>query len=251
MQIVGSEPGPLCVARMRAAVLSGEADAALHAADDLPSGEHDRLHLIAVLSRGDPRDVLCTTSGTSFRRLRPGARVSVAGPRRELQLSALRPDLTVAPLEDDIRAAIARSDAVVVSSATVVRLGLQAHVSDIFSLDQLVPGAGQGALVLEARSDDRETLQLVAGVNHPMSRLQLDAERAVLRRLQAWSAASIGAVAEFKYGTVTVRGVLAAPAGAPLVRVRRSGPAATSAQVAEAVASALLLQETSAGSWWP
>ena len=238
-------PGAEAIERARGAALTGRADAAVHLADELPCQEHDRLELIAVPKRADRRDVLCAR-GVAFRGLRPGARIGAAGANRLSQLALLRPDLELIPLEEDAVTSLlhveeGELDGAVLSSAEVSLLKLEQLVSGAFSLAEVVPAAGQGALVLEAENRDCFALRVLQSFDDPGSRFEVFAERAVLRRLHAWPTSSVGVTAESRYGSVSICGVLAPGPGQPLVRCERSGPVAMVEQIAGAVASRLLL----------
>ena len=244
VRVLFCEAGPQAVARVRAAVLEGEADAAVHSAEDLPCLDHEKLEVIAILPRGDPRDALYSEKGASFAQLHPGARVGVAGAARAAQLGELRPDLWVVALDGDAPALdrVGRDlDAAVVPAMVLAQSGRPA--SGLFALEKLVPGAGRGTIAIEVRAGERGLLPLLAELDDPRSRLQWTAERVVLRRLAAWPASSLGVIAEVTYGSVTLHGALATGAPMPLVRAHRSGPAAMATQVADSVAGALLLQE--------
>ena len=250
LRILFCEEGPQAVARMRAAVLEGEADAAVHSAEDLPGLDHEKLEVIAIPPRSDPRDALYSKNGAAFAQLDRGARVGAAGAARAAQLAELRPDLCVVALEGNATSALERVgrdlDAIVVPALVLVQLGRSA--SDRFPLDKLVPGVGRGTIAIEVRAGQHGVLPPLAELDDARSRLQWTAERVVFRRLQAWPASNLGAVAEVTYGSVTLHGALATGAPTPVIRAHRSGPAAMAKQVADAVASALLLQEESAGS---
>ena len=251
VRILHREEGRYAVARVRAAVLEGEADAAVHSAEDLPGPDHEKLEVIAILPRCDPRDALYSSNGAAFARLGRGARVGAAGTVRAAQLAELRPDLCIVELVDGDAAGVERVghdlDAVVVPAIALELLGLPA--CERFPLGKLVPGVGRGAIALEVRAGQRRALELLAELDDPRSRLQVMAERAVFRRLQAWPAQNLGVAAEVQYGSVTLYGALAAGARSPVLRAQRSGPAAMASQVAASVASALLLQEGSASAW--
>lgn len=243
-RIVTCAPGQGAVGRIRAAVLSGEADVAVHRADELPWAEHEGLRMLAIPLRGDPREVLCA-SGVPLSGLPPGARVGTFGSRSGLQLSQLRSDLVVVALDGDVLSALRRLDddlaAVVVSRAAVVALDQEERITKIFSSVQFVPAAGQAALALEARAADQETGSSLLSLNDAASRLCVLTERTVARRLAAWPPANVGASCALEYGFVSVTAVLAPGVGSLLLRAVRSGPAANARQIAEAVADELVL----------
>ena len=88
------------VIELEDALLSGDADLAVHSAKDVPVDLADGLALIATPERADPRDVLC--GAASLDALREGARVGTASLRRRAQLLARRPDLVVGDLRGNV-----------------------------------------------------------------------------------------------------------------------------------------------------
>ncbi len=248
IRLVPCEPGPGALGRVREAVLNGKADVAVHAADELPWAEHERLRMVAIPSRGDARDALCTNLG-SHSKLPPGALVGARGPRVRLQLGRLHPAVVVVALDEGVASALGRLeedlDGIVAPLEDLVLLEQQERVTETFSLLQVVPAAGQAALALEVRADDRETGSRLAPLNHAASRLCVLTERTVARRLSAWPGLQVGTTCALDFGFVAITAVLAPTLAGPLLRVFRSGPVANARQIAEAVADELvLLQET-------
>jgi len=173
------------VAEVRAAVLDGRADIAVHSAKDLPAVLHEGLVLAAVPARADPRDVLV---GARLDELAPGATVATGSARRRVQLAWRRPDLTFAGLRGNIATRLSRvpaGGAVVVAAAALERLGIDLGSRPVEVLDPTVmlPQVGQGALAVECRADDDRLRDLLAHIEHPPSRWAVDAERAFLAEL--------------------------------------------------------------------
>src|SRR5947199_1576504 len=168
------------VKEVQAVVLEGRADFAVHSAKDLPSASVDGLVIAAVPQRADARDALV---GRRFEALAPGARVGTGSVRRRAQLAWLRPDLTFAGLRGNMDTRLSKAGdfaAIVVAAAALDRLGRIAEISEVLSTSLLVPQVGQGALAIECRADDEETLFALAAIEHEPSRRAVDAERAWL-----------------------------------------------------------------------
>jgi hydroxymethylbilane synthase len=175
------------------AVLSGRTHAAVHSAKDLPSLQVPGMVLAAVPEREDPRDVLVAARGgqvaigCALDDLPEGAQVGTGSPRRAALLGYLRPDLKVSPLRGNVDSRLRRVregdlDAVVLAVAGLRRLGLELD-GDPLDPAVFVPAPGQGALAVEARDGDAETLDLLAAVTHDLSSRALRGERAFLARL--------------------------------------------------------------------
>lgn len=164
---------------LRAAILDGAVDAAVHSLKDLPAAQPDSLEIAAVPARADLRDALCARDGLTLETLPEGARVGTGSPRRVAQLRALRPDLVLVDIRGNVQTRLARVpgleghddhapaaagaprgdlDAVILACAGLDRLGMAHVITERIDPDVMVPAPGQGALAVEIRADDRPLL---------------------------------------------------------------------------------------------
>ena len=211
------------VKEVQAAVLDGRADIAVHSAKDLTSSTPEGLVLAAVPRRGDPRDALV---GCGLADLPVGATVATGSVRRKAQLAHLRPDLRFAELRGNIATRldlVASFDAIVMAAVALQRLGLEPGVVDVLNPDVFVPQVGQGAIAVECRATDRETLTLVSAIEHQPSRRTVDAERAFLAELGGDCNLPAGAHATNPGGGVELTGLLSSIDGSRLIRDTRMG----------------------------
>lgn len=184
---------------LRRAVREGEVDLAVHSLKDLPTAPEPGLVLAAVPEREDPRDVLVARDDLTLATLPTGARVGTGSPRRAAQLLLARPDLDVRDIRGNVDTRIGyvrggELDAVVLARAGLARLGRLAEVTDTLEDDVMLPAAGQGALAVECREGDTGLAARLAEIlDHPPTRREVDAERAVLAALEAGCTAPIGA----------------------------------------------------------
>lgn len=184
------------VKEVQAAVLDGQADAAVHSAKDLPSVTAPGLLLAAVGERGDPRDALV---GSTLAGLPSGAVVATGSVRRRAQLAHLRPDLTFADLRGNIATRLAKAegfDAVVMAVAALERLGMGDRIAEALDPATMVPQAAQGAIAVECRDDDEATITALRTIDHGPTRRAVDAERAFLATLGGGCTLPVGAYAE-------------------------------------------------------
>lgn len=184
---------------LREALHDGRIDVAVHSFKDLPSADDPRFHLV-VPQREDRRDVLVARDGLTLDTLPSGARIGTSAPRRVGQIRTLRPDLDVVPLRGNIDSRMGqirdgRLDAVVLAAAGLNRLGVLPDASYVFDTEELLCAPAQGALAVECRADDQDTVALLNSIACPEATLCTDAERGVLRVLQAGCTAPIGASA--------------------------------------------------------
>jgi hydroxymethylbilane synthase len=207
------------------AVLSGDADVAIHSAKDLPSMTPDGLSLTCVPERLDAADVLI---GRSLAGLGPGATVATGSPRRRALLLERRPDLRVVGLRGNMAtrfAAAGRSDidAVVVAAAAMERLGENELSAERLDTAWFVPQVGQGALALEVRVDDVASASVLAPLNQRDAMIALVAERAFLRELGAGCSVPCGAYATVLGETTSISGVMLSVDGTRSVRAVMKG----------------------------
>ena len=193
------------VIEIERALLDGEIDLAVHSLKDLPSAETDGLTVAAVLAREDPRDVLVSRDGSPLAALPSGAAIGTGSPRRAAQLIALRGDIDVRDIRGNVDTRIRKAEegeyeAVVLAAAGLARLGWLERAAQIFEPEEMLPAGGQGALALQARSDDREALDLVSTVDDRETRVAVTAERGFERRLGGGCHAAIAAYATVGYG---------------------------------------------------
>ncbi len=198
------------VKEVQEAVRDGRADVAVHSAKDLPSETPPGLVIAALPERGDPRDALV---GTPLDDLPTGATVATGSVRRRAQLAGLRPDLVFAGLRGNVptRLEKARSvDAAVLSHAAMQRLELSHRATEVLDPSVMLPQVGQGALALECRADDDETLEVVNAIDDVAVRRAVTAERAFLGRLGGGCNLPVGALASSAHDGEVVIDVLVA-----------------------------------------
>jgi hydroxymethylbilane synthase len=212
------------VKEVQDAVLRGDADLAVHSAKDLPAGTPDGLVLAAIPERGDPRDALV---GTPLDALPTGAHVGTGSVRRRAQLAALRPDLTFGELRGNIPTRLEKAaafDAAVVAAAALDRLGLSDRIAERLAPSTLLPQVGQGALAVECRADDTDTIAALTAIDDPTAHREVRAERAFLDRLGGGCNLPCGALARPGHdGTLVLDALLASLDGRIVLRVRGEG----------------------------
>lgn len=235
------------VGAVRAAVLSGDCDLAVHSFKDLPTVAAPGLQLGAVPPREDPADALCCRDGLTLADLPEGAKVGTGSPRRAAQLLGLRPDLTVVEIRGNVETRLRRTtedlDAVVLAAAGLRRLGLADRITELFDVATFLPAPAQGALAVECREDaPAALLEALSDLDDPATRLAALAERAVLARLEAGCAAPVAAHAQVVDGRLRLTATVVALDGSRRISEQASGePAGAAAEaLGELVADRLL-----------
>ena len=242
--IVGSASSGVFVTAVREALVAGDCDLAVHSLKDMPVAPYEGIALAALPVREDSRDALCA-GGLRLADLPQGARIGTGSPRRTAQVLALRPDLDVVPVRGnvDTRLGMVGStlDGVVLAVAGLKRLGRFDAVSEIFTLDAMVPAPGQGALAVEVRADAPADLAgAVALLDHAATRAATVAEREALRVLEAGCSAPIGAHAALVNGILTLTVRVTNATGTLQLSETTRGPATEAARLGKATAHSLL-----------
>jgi hydroxymethylbilane synthase len=234
----------LFVKEIEDALLSRDAEIAVHSMKDLPAVVAEGLVIGAVPVREDPRDALCSPRARKLSDLKQGARVGTSSLRRGAQLKALRPDLQIEVIRGNVETRLKKTeqglDAVVLAYAGLRRLGLAEHATYVFDPSEMLPAVAQGALALECRADDPATLARLQPLDDADTRHRVEAERGLLRRLEGGCQVPIAAHATVSNGTVSLRALVASLDGVRVVRGERVGPVADARSLGEALGEELL-----------
>ena len=233
------------------AVLDQRADLAVHSLKDLPTEPAEGLYLAAVPPRADVDDALLFPASkpelTNLDSLAPGAVVGTGSVRRQSQLRHLRPDLQLKEVRGNVETRLRKLDdgeydALVLAVAGLTRLGFEGRIRQRLSPPIMFPAVGQGALGLECRVDDEPLRQLLSQIEDPATRQRVDAERAVLRHLQAGCHAPVGVRTSFEQGQLVLEAVVLSPDGTTRLLATGSASPATANELGITVAEDLLSQ---------
>jgi hydroxymethylbilane synthase len=226
------------VAELEQALLEGEIDVAVHSAKDVPADLLEGLAVLAIPARTDPRDVLC--GAPSLRDLRAGARVATSSLRRMAQVRAVRDDLEIVPVRGNVDTRLRKLhegefDAMVLAAAGLERLGRSEEAGGV--LGELVPAAGQGALLIEGHPDALSPDDL-AELHDPDTAACVEAERTLVRVLGATCHTPMGAHARWLgHDEIELTAWVGLPDGSEWIGDRRRGDAA---ELGQGVAERLL-----------
>jgi hydroxymethylbilane synthase len=211
------------VTDVQSAVLSGEADIAVHSAKDLPAETNPGLVLASVPERADPRDALV---GCIWNDLPKGALIATGSIRRRSHLSHLRPDLKFQELRGNIETRLLRVDdvdAILVAKAALDRLGLNPEQMDVLPVSILLPQVGQGALAIECRNEDFEVIQMLKGIEDQKVRSLVDTERAFLAEIGSGCSLPVAAHAVLEKEKILLKASIASKDGTTLLKAEDIG----------------------------
>lgn len=211
------------------ALLSGAARFAVHSMKDMPPESPPGLITAAIPAREDPRDVFISSIAASPWDLPQGAKVGTASVRRAAQLLSRRPDLKVAPLRGNVGTRLEKlergeADATFLALAGLKRLGMESHATCIMAPEDMLPAAGQGALCVQTREDDKEARAIAASFNCNKTSNCVAMERAFLAGLDGSCRTPIAALAVIEGGLVRFRGALLSLDGAQVFSAERELP---------------------------
>ena len=235
----------LFIKELEQALLEDRADLAVHSMRDVPAELPADLHIVAVLEREDPRDVLVTPGGLTLDALPAGSRVGTSSLRRASQLLAHRPDLAIESLRGNVptrlaRLAEGRFDGIVLAAAGLERLGLRDARCHALAVDIMLPAVGQGAIGIECRRGDAPVERHLVALDAPATACCMAAERAMNATLGGSCEVPVAGYARLEGGVIEITGLVAAVDGSDVVRQTSSGPAAAAASLGARLGESML-----------
>jgi len=194
----------------------GRIDLSVHSAKDVETIRPPEFHFPAFLPRADRRD--CLVGAASIAAIPQGAVVGTSAPRRAAQLLNLRPDCKVVTFRGNVATRLAKlaageADVTFLAAAGLERLD-QSDVGHPLGQDEWIPAAAQGVIAIECRADDATTTALLAAIDHPATRAELEAERALLAELGGTCHSPVAVLCEGGEGELVMRAALFSPDGA-------------------------------------
>jgi hydroxymethylbilane synthase len=239
----------LFVKELEVALLEGEVDLAVHSLKDMPAIQPEGLELCAYPVRADPRDAIALRSGMTggLESLPQGAIVGTSSLRRQAQLLAMRPDLSVIPIRGNVQTRLRKLDegvdgmsATLLAVAGLRRLELHERISAALDTAAMIPAVGQGALAVQTRSSDSAVREIVARLDHAETRSVVLAERAFLARLEGGCQVPIAGHAVLMGEDLRLVGFVGTPDGARALCHEITGPVGDGEMLGETLAERLL-----------
>jgi hydroxymethylbilane synthase len=228
-------------------LLDQKIDIAVHALKDLPSEETKDLETKVFLKRNDPRDVFISLKYKSIIDLEPDSIIGTSSSRRAAQLKVLRKDLNINLIRGNIDTRINKLekenfDAIVLSYAGIKTLGLEKKVSQIFSIDEMLPCVGQGVIVLQTRKNDQNIFNLIHKINDPNTLSCVTAERTMLKTIKGDCDTAVGGLATINNNLITLRSELFSIDGKQKFFSKASGKVDDAKEIGVKVGTELIAQ---------
>jgi hydroxymethylbilane synthase len=188
-------------------------DIAVHALKDMPAIETVGLRTNTFLKRNDPREILITQSGKKLNELKINSIIGTSSYRREFQIKKIRTDLNCKLIRGNVDTRIKKLndglyDAIILSYAGIKSLEIEDKITETFSIEEIIPSAGQGIIALQCRNNDIEIISVLDAINDKETSLRAHAERNVLKVLEGDCETAIGTHAIIEGDQITLQAEL-------------------------------------------
>src|SRR5690554_197758 len=235
----------LFVKELETAMLTGVADIAVHSMKDVPMEFPEGLGLAVICQREDPTDAFVSNQYKSLDAMPAASVVGTSSLRRQCQLLARRPDLTVKFLRGNVQTRLQKLDngeydAIILATAGLLRLQLEARIASRIAPEECLPAGGQGAVGIECRLQDTGLIELLKPLHHASSAECVLAERAMNRRLEGGCQVPIACYAIHVPEGIWLRGLVGSPDGQRMLVDDIRGPAKDAEAIGVALAERLL-----------
>jgi hydroxymethylbilane synthase len=232
------------VREIEAALLRGDIDIAVHSMKDMPTEQPPELHFPVVPARGEVRDAYVSRDGQPLTTRRDGLRIGTGSLRRRSQLLAVNQTLELREVRGNVDTRLRKMregevDALVLAAAGLIRLGLEAEITEYLPMDVMLPAVGQGALGVQTRCGDAVEA-LLAPLHDAATGWAVAAERAFLAHLSGGCMVPIAAFGECRGPRLQLQGLVSSPGGEQVLRHRVEGPCEQAVSLGQALAEVLL-----------
>lgn len=234
----------LFVKELEQALQDGRADLAVHSIKDVPMVLPEGFALAAIGERANPFDAFVSNRYARLEELPAGTVVGTSSLRREAQIRARYPHLTIKPLRGNVQTRLAKLDngdydAIILAAAGLQRLRLDGRIRMILPPSDSLPAAGQGALGIEIAANRYDLLEVLNPLNHAVTNACVTAERALARALDGSCQVPLAAYCTEENGLLTLRGLVGHPDGSVILQADAQAPLAYADSLGRAVAKKL------------
>jgi hydroxymethylbilane synthase len=216
----------LFVKELEQGMMAGDADIAVHSMKDVPMELPEGFDLPVICDRESPFDAFVSNTYAHIDDLPQGARVGTSSLRRSSQLLHKRPDLEILSLRGNVQTRLSKLDggefdAIILASAGLIRLEMEGRIRYQIPAEFMLPAVGQGAVGIECREGDEDTISLISCLNDKDTHSRVAAERAFNHRLEGGCQVPIGAYAVLEQDQIWLRGMVASVDGKEMLFAER------------------------------
>ncbi len=188
-------------------------DIAVHALKDMPAIETNGLLTDTFLERTDAREIAIVNGNKKFEDLKQNAVIGTSSYRRQFQIKKIRPDVNCKLIRGNVDTRIRKLvdgeyDAIILSYAGIKYLKLENKISKIFSIEEIIPSAGQGIIAIQCRENDKDMISMLKKVNHEETHKRAHAERNILKILEGDCETAVGIHSKIDVNKITVEAEL-------------------------------------------
>jgi hydroxymethylbilane synthase len=209
--------------------------------------KNSRLVIASVPERGSVDDVLVSKRDTLLKDLEKGSKIGTSSLLRVAQLRRMRPDLDPEPIRGNVETRIGKVDsgefdAVVLAAAGLARLGITGRISEKLPIEEFMPAPGQGALAVVARKDHLKVIDLLRSIEHAPTRVEVEAERELVRVLEGGCKVPVGALASAHGERIRITACIFSIDGKEKLLAERAGQVREGVALAREMADELIVK---------
>ncbi len=220
-------------------------DIAVHSLKDMPTQLPEGLAIGGVLKRGEFRDALIHITGKKFYELDENDVIATSSLRRHAQLMKYNKNFKIVDIRGNVNTRLKKMNeghctAMIMAAAGLQRLNLENKISQILEPEIIIPAVSQGAVTMEARKEDKATLDLLNSVTHKETLIAVTAERVFLKMLEGGCQVPIGCYTQISGNKFKIEGFISDIDGSNIIQDSLEGDINQSCILAEKLAGAFL-----------
>jgi hydroxymethylbilane synthase len=160
-------------------------------------------------------------------------------------MKKLCPDCIIKPIRGNVprRIELAEEgelDGVILAYAGLKRLGMQKKASVVFRKEQMLCAPAQGALAVQTRKGDKDTVKIVSSINEEETNLCTAAERQILVSTGCGCHAPVGAFAQISGNDIAISAFISDLDVENFIRYTLTGKKDNAVDIAKHLAGKLL-----------
>ena len=207
------ESKDLFIKELEHKILNREVDIAVHSLKDIPHKLHDDLTIGSIIKRDNPFDAFISLKYKSIEGLPYGSIIGTSSLRRKVQITSYRPDIRVLPIRGNVETRLKKMiqekyDAIILSSAGLIRLNLKYYITKIMPISMMVPACGQGIIAIECLKKNQNILKVIQKLQDHETKICCSLERKVISLLNGDCKSPLGIFAKIKKNTFIINNMV-------------------------------------------